>query len=66
MRPMLISSLLIFTFGLTFSGTGTEAPQFYQIGDTLKTAQLTSIKGDTISLDPFSGKILFLNFFASW
>lgn len=66
MRLKLILSLLIFTFGLTIPGTCAESPQYYQVGDTLKTAQLTAINGNTVSLSQFSEKILFINFFASW
>jgi hypothetical protein len=64
----LLTSLII---GLTFPGHCSDAPRYYQTGDTLKTALLAATTGDTFAINPLegnplAGKILFINFFASW
>lgn len=60
--------LFLSTLALLFSGpvASGQAAVYYQLGDTLKSAQLTSIDGNPLSLDVYSGKIIFINFFASW
>ena len=48
------------------SDSGSKAPSTYKIGNTFKPVSLTDVRGEVISFETFRGKILFINFFASW
>lgn len=60
MGKILIFALAIFTLGACSQcdaiGTGDKAPDF----------SLTDINGKTVSLSSFNGKVMILDFFASW
>jgi hypothetical protein len=61
-----ISLLFIIFIGAVYFSGMVKNENYYQVGDTFRPVTLTSISGELISLQKFQGKILFINFYASW
>lgn len=61
-----ISLLLIILIGVAYFSGVFNNKNYYQVGDTFRPVTLTSISGEALSLSKFQGKILFINFYASW
>ncbi|MBN2093647.1 hypothetical protein JW964_28765 [candidate division KSB1 bacterium] len=61
-----ISVLLIIFFGSVYFTGMIKSDNYYQIGDTFRPVTLTSISGEPVSMEKYQGKILFINFYATW
>lgn len=53
--------LLVLAFGLHLS-----AQNYLEEGDIVNDMTLTTIEGDTLSIESLRGKVVYINFFATW
>ena len=63
---LLLVSILLLAVGLVWVVSGTLEPKITNAGDTAPDFSIVTESGKTITRDNFGGKLLVLNFWASW
>ncbi len=63
---LLLISIILLAVGLVWVVSGTLEPKVTNAGDTAPEFSVTTDDGKTITRDNFGGKLLVLNFWASW
>jgi peroxiredoxin len=63
---LLLVSIILLAAGLDWVVSGTLEPKVTNAGDTAPEFTVTADDGKTITRDNFDGKLLVLNFWASW
>lgn len=63
---VLLASILLLTGLLIYIAAGTLQPKITNAGDTAPNFKVTTDDGKTVTRDNFGGKLLVLNFWASW
>jgi cytochrome c biogenesis protein CcmG, thiol:disulfide interchange protein DsbE len=63
---LLLGAIVLLTAGLVWIVSGTLEPKITNAGDTAPDFTVTTDAGKTITRDNFGGKLLLLNFWASW
>ncbi len=63
---VLLASIVVLAGILIYIATGTLEPKVTNAGDTAPNFKVTADDGKTITRDNFGGKLLVLNFWASW
>jgi cytochrome c biogenesis protein CcmG, thiol:disulfide interchange protein DsbE len=63
---ILLGAVIVLAGTLIYVVTGTLEPRIVNAGDTAPNFKITTDSGKTVSVDNFGGKLLVLNFWASW
>jgi cytochrome c biogenesis protein CcmG, thiol:disulfide interchange protein DsbE len=63
---LLLGAIVLLAAGLVWIVSGTLEPKIVNAGDTAPDFTITTDSGKTITRDSFGGKLLLLNFWASW
>jgi cytochrome c biogenesis protein CcmG, thiol:disulfide interchange protein DsbE len=63
---LLLGAIVLLAAGLVWIVSGTLEPKVTNAGDTAPDFTITTDSGKTITRDSFGGKLLLLNFWASW
>lgn len=63
---ILLGAIAVLAGILIYVVTGTLQPRIVNAGDTAPSFKITTDSGKTVTLDNFGGKLLVLNFWASW
>jgi cytochrome c biogenesis protein CcmG, thiol:disulfide interchange protein DsbE len=63
---LLLGSIVLLAAGLVWIVSGTLEPKITNAGDTAPDFSITTDSGKTITRENFGGKLLLLNFWASW
>jgi peroxiredoxin len=63
---LLLAAIVLLAAGLVWVAVGTLEPKIVNAGDTAPDFSVVTDDGKTITRDHFGGKLLVLNFWASW
>lgn len=63
---ILLGAIAVLAGILIYVVTGTLEPRIVNAGDAAPNFKITTDSGKTVSIDSFGGKLLVLNFWASW